>query len=472
MRTTSTEFSAILRTDFLAFACKFFTQLHSDTKFLQNWHHEALCFQLDQILAGQNTRLIINLPPRSLKSFFVSVAFPAFALAKKPNLKIVCASYSQELAAKHASDFRRIVESTSYRSLFQIDQPLKSTEAEYQTAAGGFRYATSVGGTLTGRGGDIIIVDDPLNAAEALSKASRERVNTWFTGTLLSRLDNKQTGAVVVVMQRLHQEDLSGFLLDQGDWKQIKFPAIAPDSIQVPLSSTRTHRWNKGAPLDERREPVAVLNAHRASIGTDSFNSQYFQEPVPETGNMLKKDWIRDVESLPQPQPDDEIVQSWDTAQKATDTSDFSVCLTFRIRNKNEYYLLDIFRDRLEFPELAKLVVSHAQKFQADSILIEDHGSGTSLIQDAKRRGLQGVVGHRPSSDKASRMQAQTPKLESGSLFLPKSAPWRDDFLFEYKAFPKGRHDDQIDALSQFLQWRQNREDNSFSCDWGFGEIF
>ena len=155
---------------------------------------------------------------------------------------------------------------------------------------------------------------------------------------------------------------------------------------------------------------------------------------------------------------------------KATDTSDYSVCLTFLIRNKNQYYLIDVYRGRPEFPDLAKLVCSHAQRFQAAPILIEDKASGTSLIQTAKRNGLQGVIARKPSSDKASRMQGQTPKLEAGSLFLPRSSPWRVDFLEEYLSFPRGRHDDQIDALSQFLEWLVNCEDNWFECDFGYDD--
>jgi predicted phage terminase large subunit-like protein len=202
-------------------------------------------------------------------------------------------------------------------------------------------------------------------------------------------------------------------------------------------------------------------------MGNDTFNAQYLQAPVPETGNMLKREWLRKYDVLPTRQEGDQIVQSWDTAMKATETSNYSVCLTFLVRNKNEYYLVDSYRERLEFPELAKLVVAHARKWRASAILIEDKVSGTSLIQTVKRTGLQGVIPVKPSTDKASRMYGQTPKLEAGSLFPPKLASWLADFLTEYLAFPKGRHDDQIDALSQFLEWRGNRENDVFDFDFG-----
>jgi predicted phage terminase large subunit-like protein len=205
-------------------------------------------------------------------------------------------------------------------------------------------------------------------------------------------------------------------------------------------------------------------------LGSSVFAAQYLQAPVPPGGNMLKPEWLRSYDHPPTPQAGDEVVQTWDTAMKSGEANAYSVCLTFRVRNKADYYLLDVFRDRLEFPELAKFVIAHAQRFQANAILIEDKVSGTSLIQTAKRNGLQGVIGMKPSSDKASRMYVQTAKLESRSLILPRSAPWLDDFIEEYLAFPQGKYDDQIDALSQFLEWRVNRENNFFEADFGYDD--
>jgi predicted phage terminase large subunit-like protein len=185
---------------------------------------------------------------------------------------------------------------------------------------------------------------------------------------------------------------------------------------------------------------------------------------------MLKDHWLRLVDALPSPQPGDQIVQSWDTAMKAGEANDHSVCLTFRVRNKNEFYVFDVFRDRLEFPDLVRKVVELASRFLADAVLIEDRVSGTSLIQDAKHRGVQGVIGITPSADKLSRMMAQTPKLEAGSLILPTSAPWLADFKSEYLAFPAGQYDDQMDALSQFLEWQGKRGNDPFEWDFGYGD--
>jgi predicted phage terminase large subunit-like protein len=464
---TQRQLDAILRSDFLSFLLKFFALLNPDTSFQNNWHVEAIAYQLERVLKGATKRLIINAPPRSLKSYIVSVAFPAFVLGTTPHKRIIGASYSEALSVKLGSDFRRIVESDSYRRIFKPRPPAKSTESEYQTSEGGFRFATSVGGTLTGRGGDLLIVDDPLNAADALSKPSRDRANSWCTGSLISRLDNKLTGAIIAVMQRLHQDDLTGHLMEQGGWEVFQLPAIAQNDREILLSDTRKHQWRVGDPLQAVREPQKVLEELKQQMGTDIFNAQFLQAPVPETGNMLKREWLGTYDLTPIKQEGDQIVQSWDTAMKATETSNYSVCLTFLVRNRNEYYLLDAYRKRPEFPELAKFVLAHATEWRADAILIEDKASGTSLIQTVQRNGLQGVIPIKPSMDKASRMYGQTPKLAAGSLFLPKSAPWLGDFLAECLAFPKGRYDDQVDALSQFLEWRGNRENDIFEFDFG-----
>ena len=461
------QFAAIVRTDFCSFVQQCFVYLNPNAHLERNWHHEAIAYQLDRVSRGDVKRLIVNAPPRGLKSLIGSVAFPAWVIGKQPTARFICVSYAQDLANKHAGDFRKIVQSDWYKRLFRSAAPVKETEAEYQTTAGGFRLATSVGGTLTGRGGDFILVDDPLSADNAYSKASREGVNDWYGGTLLSRLDDKRTGRIISIQQRLHREDLSGFLLEQGQWEHLNLPAIASADVTIPLSAGRFHKWTAGEPLDKIREPLLILDQHKKDAGSIFFAAQYLQDPMSPGGNMLKPGWLRDYDLAPTPQAGDETIQTWDTAMKSGDANDYSVCLTFRVRARNEYFLIDIFRDRLEFPELAQFVIAHAQRFQATAILIEDKVSGTSLIQTAKRNGLQGVIGVKPSSDKESRMYGQTPKLESRSLILPRSAPWLDDFIEEYLAFPQGKYDDQIDALSQFLEWRVNRESAVFEFDFG-----
>jgi len=464
------ERDAILREDFHAFSRKFFEIINSGQQLEDGFHIQAITKKLDDVLNGNIRRLIINAPPRSLKSYLASVALPAYALGRKQSCKVICASYSQDLANKHSSDARRLMESKTYRNLFKSVSLVKSTENELQTNQGGFRLATSVGGTLTGLGGDILIVDDPLSASDAFSDVSRRRTNEWFSRTLVSRLDNKRKGAILAIMQRLHEEDLTGYLLERGGWDLLTLPGIAPEDRNIQLWNG-IHLWRKGEPLQPDREPLSVLQQIKAEIGAEAFNAQYLQNPVPAGGNMLKRAWLREYEITPFPERSDQIVQSWDTALTANETSKFSVCLTFRVRNKNEYYLIDTFREKCEFPTLKTHVVRLASIYKPNAILIEDKASGTPLIQSLRHDGLQRIIPIEPDKDKKTRMHGQTPKLEARSLILPSAAPWLEDFVSEYLAFPAGRYNDQIDALSQFLGWQSNREMTThFEVDWGYDD--
>src|SRR5579871_426969 len=236
-------FQALLRNDLRPFIHRTFTTLCPGQTFEMSWHIEAIAYRLEQIRRGKIKRLIINMPPRSLKSIATSVAFPAYALGLDPTRRFICVSYSAELAKKHSNDFRALIEASWYRDLFpetRIGQ--KDSETEIEFTARGFRLATSVGGTLTGRGGDIIVIDDPLKPDDAYSEAKRTAANEWFKNTLLSRLDDKRTGAIVIVMQRVHMDDLTGFVTgDSDEWTVLNLPAIAEADEEVPISDTKVY---------------------------------------------------------------------------------------------------------------------------------------------------------------------------------------------------------------------------------------
>jgi hypothetical protein len=231
MATDGRTLEALLRSEFGVFVHKVFVTLAPGQTYVRTWHVEAIAWRLERVRCSEIRRLIINMPPRSLKSIAASVAFPAFVLGHDPSRRIICVSYSGDLAKKHANDFRVVLESPWYRSAFPNTRigPFKNSEIEIELTARGFRLATSVGGTLTGRGGDIIVIDDPLKPDDALSEAKRSAANQWFTNTLLSRLDDKRTGAIVVVMQRVHIDDLTGFLLAQSDeWDVGRYQSRRP----------------------------------------------------------------------------------------------------------------------------------------------------------------------------------------------------------------------------------------------------
>ncbi len=464
------ERDALVRTDLYSFVIKVFETLSPTTPFLENWHIELLCLNAQAIVDQHCPRLIVNAPPRSLKSIIFSVALPAFLLGHNPSAKIICASYSDAIAGKLAFDFRRVVNAAWYKRIFPGLHIDKDTEAETSTTAGGFRLTTSVGGSLTGRGGDIIIVDDPLNASETDSKTSRERVNDWFRSALLSRLDNPTLGTILIVMQRLHMDDLSGILLAQGGWKHLSLPAIAPEDRTIALGRNRTFTWRGGQSLHPERLPLSYLASTKSDIGSAAFSAQYLQNPIPAEGNLLKQAWLRYVNAVPQRQQGDQIVQSWDTAYKIKETNDYSVGLTFLIRGKNEVYLLDVVRERLEFAPLKDRIIREADKWQATAVLIEEQASGTSLIQYLRSqvRGLRGI---KPEKDKYTRAAAITPLLEGAILHLPRGAHWQIDFQEEYLAFPHARHDDQVDALTQFLGWIAERRWSYFEADFGINDV-
>src|ERR1700712_2384900 len=444
---------ALLRNDFRAFVEKVFMTLTPGQTFIKSWHLEAIAYQLERVRRGEIKRLIINMPPRSLKSIMASVAFPAFVLGLDPSRRIICASYSGELAKKHSNDFRAVLESSWYRSTFPGTRvgPFKNSETEIELTARGFRLATSVGGTLTGRGGDIIIVDDPLKPDDAFSETKRTNANQWFTNTLLSRLDDKRTGAIVVVMQRIHMDDMTGFLTAQSDeWEILDLPAIAECDQTIPCWEGRPYHRESGEVLSPEREPLEILEALKMQIGSDGFSAQYQQMPVPPGGAMIKRNWIVRYKDLPPKSDQLLVLQSWDTANKGGPQNDWSVCTTWVVARGKRWYLVDVWRGRVDYPALKAAVERHARQWNARRVLVEDAGSGTLLVQELNGR-VSGIIAVKPEGDKVSRMAGASAKFEAGQALLPERASWLADLESELFSFPGARHDDQCDSISQAL---------------------
>jgi predicted phage terminase large subunit-like protein len=418
-----------------------------------NWHIRAMAFALERVMRGEIRRLIITLPPRNLKSITASVAFPAYVLGHDPTKKIVCVSYSTELAVKHANDCRAVMRSPWYRRIFPETRlsAEKNTEIEIMTTQRGGRFTTSIGGTLTGRGGNIIIIDDPMKPADAMSEAVRKSTNHWFDTTLLSRLNLKTEDAIIVVMQRLHVDDLVGALLEKGGWEHLDLPAIAEEPQSVLVGSNRLYGRKVGDVLDPKREPRSILDEIKASMGSMDFSAQYQQRPIPAEGNLIRREWFRQYDEPPKLEPGDIIVVSWDTAMKATEISDYSVGTVWHF-SRERCYLLDLVRGRYDYPTLKKITAKVRQQWPHATVLIEDKGSGTSLIQDLRSEGVS-VINISPESDKVTRLFSTQALFEAGSVLFPSKAPWLADFISELLAFPNGRHDDQVDSLSQALRW-------------------
>jgi predicted phage terminase large subunit-like protein len=447
----------LLRSDLPSFVRKTFGTVSQGETFLPNWHIEAVTYQLMRVMMGQTSRLIINQPPRSLKSITVSVAFVAWLLGRDPTLRIIVASYSAEFAKELHRQFRMVIESAWYKQVFPQTRWAVETGLELVTTRGGSRYAVSVGGSLTGRGGDLIIVDDPLNASEAQSEAARKRVVDWFTGSLLQRRNDKAKTPIIVVAQRLHEDDLPGHLLRTSEWELLSLPAIAPDHELIELREGIFHRRAPNEVLQPERESRETLERIRREISSLQFSAQYQQQPVPLEGNLVRREWFKYYQVLPPRTARTRVVQSWDVAATIGDSNDYSVCTTWLVAD-SRFYLIDDFRARLEYPELRRKVIALAGEYNPQTILIEEAGFGLTLLQDLRTDLPSHVtqpLGIKPVGTKSDRLVAQTAKIEAGHVYLPKNEPWLSDLLHEMLAFPNGRHDDQVDSVSQFFNWVQ-----------------
>lgn len=455
---------AAMREDFGLFLRKTYPYIHGGDDLQWNWHLDAIAHQLSRVSAGDVQRMLFMLPPRHLKSFAINVAWVAWRLGRDPTLNFVCVSYSDDLALKPARDCRKIMQSGWYKELFPGTVIARSRSAvhDFETTRGGGRFSTSIKGTITGRGGDVIIIDDPIKPDEAMSETTRNNVNESFPRTVITRLDDKEKGAILCVMQRLHEEDLVGVLLARGGWEQLCLPAIATEDAMIPLTRGRVHMRREGDILHPARESLETLMQLKAILGSSVFSAQYQQQPVPAAGNMAKAEWILQYTMLPRG-ASGLIVQSWDTASKDGIHNDWSVCVTAHV-HRGEIRILHVFRERLDFVRLKSAVIRLAREWNPDVLLVEDAASGTQLINTLRNECPEGVprpIGRKPEGDKVTRFASICAQIEAGQLLLPEEAPWLADFKAEILGFPNARYDDQADALAQLMIWaaRQQRAD-------------
>ena len=442
---------AILRRNFELFLRRCLMTLNPGSPYLPNWHITAIAYQLERIRRGEITRLIINMPPRHLKSLTVSVAFPAYLLGLEPWHRIFAISYGIELSSKHASDFRSIVELAWFRRAFNT-RIARSLEDEVWTTARGFRKATSVYGTLTGLGGDIFIIDDPQKPVDAQSDIQRNRLNQWVSNTLMSRLDSKKKGVIIVVMQRVHLNDLSGYLMELGGWTVLSLPAIAEQDERIALGDNEFHVRRAGEELHPALESLETLKKLQRQIGFE-FAAQYQQSPVPPGGAMIRREWLRYYDKPPERTYATIVIQSWDTASKDGAQKDWSVCTTWMLVDKC-YYLLDLTRGRYEYPTLKATAIALAKEYRPNYVLIEDASTGTALAQEFRSIYLDGAVRLVPiHRDKIGRLYVNQAKFEAGLVLFPKGAPFLPELEAELLVFPQGKSDDQVDSISQALSF-------------------
>lgn len=471
--------NSLLRTDFKSFVTKVFGEVAPGSKYLNNWHIDVICDAIMDMYEGCNNRLMINMPPRYMKSLICSIALPAWILGHNPKAQILCVSYNDELADKFAMNCRDVMQSDWYREIFPMTRLHQSRQSvnDFATTRGGGRMATSIGGTLTGRGADWIIIDDPQKSVDASSESGRTKLNEWYGSTLYSRLNDKATGKIILVMQRLHQDDLSGHLLDSGNqFKVIKLPVIATEDetwvVKNRISGkTRVITRTKGELLHSERENMDVVMGIKNSMGEYAFVAQYQQDPCPPEGGIIKESWLKYYTMAQVTEIDPikycRIFLSWDTANKTGEQNAYSACcviLMTRENNKYKYYLLDVIRGKWEMPELIKQVQRLYDTWKYDKggqylvrLLIEDMASGTQLIQmlSAQRdhRGYRFAIEPiKPNTDKVSRLIGASAYIENGTLLFPQAPqPWWPEFKKELLGFPNSKYKDQVDALTQCI---------------------
>ncbi len=443
----------MIYSDLLAFTIRVLEEIDPDANYAHNWHLELMCDYLKEVYLGNIKRLIINVPPRSLKSVCISVAFPAWILANFPSEKIIAVSYSKILSQKHSLDCRKVLQSNWYKQITNTSIRYGENEkTKFTTMNNGYRFATSTNGTLTGEGGNVIIVDDPQNPAKIHSKNEREKVNRWFDSVLSSRLNDKNNGKIIVVMQRLHHEDLTAYLLGKStsQWQVLSIPAIEEESRTYKLNNKSYIYRQNGDILHENRENIRAVRDVQNEMGSYIFAAQYQQKPLKESG-VIDAKWFDFY--APESVTMDAIYYSVDTAFGTGKFNDYSVLMQIGEKD-NIFYIMNIARERLTYPRLKKLILAKIATEKIHAMLIEDKNIGSSLIQEIKSQTNCSVISINPKQDKHTRVANCLNCFESKRVFIQENQEWNQSFLTEISTFPENSHDDQVDALTQFINWK------------------
>jgi predicted phage terminase large subunit-like protein len=434
----------LLSRNSLHFFSKYTFQRRKGYRWRDNWHHALICKALEDVFYGKTKRLIINLPPRYSKTELAVLNFITWCFGLVPDCEFIHTSYSSTLAENNSSNAQQIMVHEGYNELFPETMLASSAKAHWKTTAGGVLYATGSGGSVTGFGagkmregfGGAIIIDDPHKANEAGSDTMRNGVIDWYQNTLSSRTNNPET-PIILIMQRLHESDLAGWLLAGGsgeEWTHLNIPAINEKDEAL---------W----PWKHDIETLRQMEKSSPYV----FSGQYMQRPAPLGGGIFKTAWWQWFNPAAAPKFR-RIVQSWDTAFKTKEANDYSVCTTWG-ETDTGFYLLDIWKDKVEFPDLKRMVVALGAKWKPNALLVEDKASGQSLIQDLRRETRLPIIPIRPTMDKVARANLVTPLIESGRVHLPEGHPEVANFVHSAAQFPNGAHDDDIDSVTQALTY-------------------
>ena len=431
------------------------------TDYVHGWHIDSICEHLEAIAEFKIPKLIINMPPRHMKSILSCVMFPAWVWLKHPERRFIYASYAQNLANRDSVKTRTLIESPLYQDMFCPKWQLSDDEnmkTYFTNTMSGARLCIGVGGGITGQGGDILIIDDPINALNAHSEPIREEANRWHDTVFSTRINNPKKFAKVIIMQRLHEDDLAGHIISNNrDYKKLILQAkYDPDSLIKSDTNliVKDPRKTKGDILWPERFDNKSLESLERDLGEDA-EAQLQQDPKPRSGGLFPRDQWQEFEKF----PDNilEITQFIDAAQKPGLSNDYSVIATWG-KTSNGFYLLDLWRQKTDMPTLEEMVKVYASKWNPNAIVIEDKAGGSSLIQYLLRSTTLPVIPYDPGQrDKEIRATAATPTVKAKKCYLPKHTEWLHDFKSEHEKFPKGAHDDIVDTTSMMVEYWNGR---------------
>tara|TARA_R110001632_G_scaffold42526_1_gene107737 strand:+ start:332 stop:1786 length:1455 start_codon:yes stop_codon:yes gene_type:complete len=430
--------------------------------FIAGRHHQIIAEKLERVASGDLKRLIINMAPRHTKSEFASFLFPAWMMGRNPRMKIIQATHTTELAVNFGRKTKNLLDSDEYKEIFSNVKLAADSKASgrWDTSSGGMYYAVGVGSNLAGRGGDLIIIDDPHSEQTAMSASGFDDAWDWYTGGPRQRL--QPGGSIVLVQTRWSEKDMTGQLLRAmakdplaDQWEIVELPAIFEDG---------TPCWPEFWSLDD-------LNAVHASIPLGKWNAQYQQNPTNEESAIIKREWWQmwDKEEVPNL---NYVIQSYDTAFSKRETADYSAITTWGVFYPNEsgtpaLILLDSKKGRWDFPELKQMAFDEYKFWDPDTVIVEAKASGTPLTQEMRQMGIP-VVNFTPSrgNDKITRVHSVSPLFEAGMVWYPDTV-FAEELVEEVAAFPNGEHDDLVDSMTQALmRYRQGNFVQLPSDDW------
>ena len=434
-----------IQTDFMTFV----KQMWPD--FIEGYHHKIIAEKFNKLRTGEITRLIVNMPPRHTKSEFASFLLPAWMIGGTPKLKIIQATHTAELAVRFGRKAKHLMDSEEYKEVFDTRLMEDSKAAgRWETEQGGEYFAVGVEGAVTGRGADLLIIDDPHSEQDAMSKKALDRAYEWYTAGPRQRL--QPGGRIVLVMTRWNKGDLTGMLQaaqkepKADQWEVVEFPAILPSGKPV---------WPEYWELEQ-------LEAVKASVALPKWNAQYMQNPTSEEGALIKREWWKkwpEEKGIPSC---DYVIQSYDTAFLKKESADFSAITTWGVFRESEdapqqLILLDAVKERYEFPELRREALKLYKYWEPEIVLIEAKASGLPLTYELRNMGIP-VISFTPSrgNDKHSRVNSVSPLFESGQIWAPTHLQFAQEVIEECAAFPYGDHDDLVDSTTQaVMRFRQ-----------------